>query len=56
LLWANADAVRRGGGSPSSRRCGGTASCAALSSWLYNNNLDGAIPTEVGRLTALTTL
>ena len=56
LLWANADAVRRGGGSPSSRRCGGTTSSAALSSYLYNNNLDGAIPTEIARLTALTGL
>ena len=56
LLWANADAVRRGGGSPSSRRCGGTASCAALSSSLGVRGLTSTIPTEIGRLTALTDL
>ena len=53
LLWANADAVRRGGGSPSSRRCGGTASCAALSSNLEARSLTSTIPTEIVRLTAL---
>ena len=57
LVWAHlVGAARRDGGSPSSRRCGGTASCAALSSDLNSNNLDGAIPTEIGRLTALTYL
>ena len=50
------DAARRGGGCPSSRRCGGTSSCAALSSDLNSNDLVGAIPTELGLLTALTNL
>ena len=52
-LFLRALSMRRGGGSPSSRRCGGTSSCAALSSYLHNNTLGGAIPTELGLLTAL---
>ena len=53
MLWAHLGAARRGGGSPSSRRCGGTASSAALSSYLNSNNLEGAIPTEFGLMTAV---
>eukprot|EP00959_Pyramimonas_sp_CCMP1952_P276267 5774818-Pyramimonas_sp.AAC.1 len=56
LLRAHLHAARRGGGSPSSRRCGGTASCAALSSYLNDNALDDAIPTELGLLTGLVSL
>ena len=56
LVWAHLGAARRGGGSPSSRRCGGTASCAALSSYLDNNNLEGTIPTEFGLMTAVNTM
>ena len=54
LVWAHLDAARRGGGSPSSsRRCGGTASSVALSSWLNFNPLSGTIPTEIWLLTAM---
>ena len=56
MLWAHLDAARRGGGSPSSRRCGGTATSAALSSNLDENNLDGTIPTEFGLMTAVNTM
>ena len=56
MLRTRSDAARRGGGSPSSRRCGGTTSSAALSSDLGYNNLEGAIPTEIGLMTALTDL
>ena len=58
LLHALLDAVyianrtivqARRGGSPSSRRCGGTTTYAALSSDLcYNNGLTGTILNEVG--------
>ena len=53
MLRGHSDVARRGGGCPSSRRCGGTTSCAALSSHLPNNALDGAIPTEIGLMTGL---
>ena len=56
FLRAFSNAARRGGGSPSLRRCGGTSSSAALSRFLSGNALDGAIPTEFGRLTELSDL
>ena len=51
ILAGTLDAARRGGGSPSLRCCGGTASCVALSSQLEFNALDGTIPTELGLMT-----